>query len=181
MESLLRLHPLVPPSPSLKLPPIHRQLFIIPLRGKRNQSRTTTCCSAAAGSSWWEKLKAVDTSLSDVVWPSAGKQISTIAGKFQLFEGVLIVCNEGAFLAMAVLGKMDQIIAPSGLSLTVAPLGAVSTVLFATPAAPGARVSLSPLSLYLIFLERRVSLLNQSLSEFVPLFLYFSRTFSPLS
>lgn len=46
----------------------------------------------------------------------------------------------GAFLAMALLGKMDQMIAPTGLSFTIAPLGAVCAVLFATPSTPGARV-----------------------------------------
>jgi len=43
---------------------------------------------------------------------------------------------------MAILGKLDQILTPKGLSITVAPLGAVSALLFATPAAPSARVLL---------------------------------------
>ncbi|KAL8225653.1 hypothetical protein R6Q57_018210 [Mikania cordata] len=55
-------------------------------------------------------------SLSDVIWPSAG-----------------------AFAAMAVLGKMDQALAKKGVSMTIAPLGAVCAVLFATPSTPGAR------------------------------------------
>ncbi|XP_022137446.1 uncharacterized protein LOC111008888 [Momordica charantia] len=55
-------------------------------------------------------------SLSDILWPSAG-----------------------AFAAMAMLGKMDQILAQKGLSMTIAPLGAVCAVLFATPSAPAAR------------------------------------------
>lgn len=46
----------------------------------------------------------------------------------------------GAFAAMALLGRMDQILTPKGISMTIAPLGAVSAVLFATPSAPGARV-----------------------------------------
>lgn len=46
----------------------------------------------------------------------------------------------GAFAAMALLGKVDQILAPKGISMTIAPLGAVCAVLFATPATPGARV-----------------------------------------
>ncbi|PIN02125.1 hypothetical protein CDL12_25365 [Handroanthus impetiginosus] len=54
--------------------------------------------------------------LSDVLWPSAG-----------------------AFAAMAILGKIDQILAPKGISMTIAPLGAVCAVLFATPASPGAK------------------------------------------
>ncbi|KAJ9560191.1 hypothetical protein OSB04_005351 [Centaurea solstitialis] len=55
-------------------------------------------------------------SLSDIFWPSAG-----------------------AFAAMAVLGKMDQMLAQKGVIMTIAPLGAVCAVLFATPATPGAR------------------------------------------
>ena len=48
--------------------------------------------------------------------------------------------KSGAFAAMAILGKIDQILAPKGISMTIAPLGAVCAVLFATPSAPGARV-----------------------------------------
>nr|GEY21657.1 transmembrane protein [Tanacetum cinerariifolium] len=54
--------------------------------------------------------------LSDILWPSAG-----------------------AFAAMAVLGKMDQMLVQKGVSMTIAPLGAVCAVLFATPSTPGAR------------------------------------------
>ena len=50
--------------------------------------------------------------------------------------------KKGAFAAMAILGKMDQILAPKGLSMTIAPLGSVSAVLFATPSTPAARVLL---------------------------------------
>ncbi|KAL6580291.1 hypothetical protein OROMI_008315 [Orobanche minor] len=46
---------------------------------------------------------------------------------------------QGAFAAMAILGKIDQALAPKGISMTIAPLGAVCAVLFATPASPGAR------------------------------------------
>ena len=46
----------------------------------------------------------------------------------------------GAFAVMAILGKVDQLLSPKGLSMTIAPLGAVSAVLFATPNAPGTRV-----------------------------------------
>ncbi|KAK6920812.1 hypothetical protein RJ641_014490, partial [Dillenia turbinata] len=53
----------------------------------------------------------------------------------------------GAFLAMAMLGKIDQNLAPKGISITIAPLGAVCAVLFATPSSPAARV----LSLSLIY------------------------------
>ena len=55
----------------------------------------------------------------------------------------------GAFAAMAILGKMDQILAPRGISMTIAPLGAVSAVLFAAPSSPAARVLLLSLSLSL--------------------------------
>ncbi|EER91068.1 hypothetical protein BDA96_01G140500 [Sorghum bicolor] len=55
-------------------------------------------------------------SVSDVLWPSAG-----------------------AFLAMAVLGKMDQMVAFKGVSLTIAPLGAVCCVLFSAPGSPAAK------------------------------------------
>jgi CBS-domain-containing membrane protein len=40
---------------------------------------------------------------------------------------------------MAILGKLDQLLTPKGLSITVAPLGAVSAILLATPQAPSAR------------------------------------------
>lgn len=46
----------------------------------------------------------------------------------------------GAFLAMAALGRMDQMVASKGISFTVAPLGAVCAVLFATPNSPAAQV-----------------------------------------
>ncbi|XP_023519271.1 uncharacterized protein LOC111782708 isoform X1 [Cucurbita pepo subsp. pepo] len=58
----------------------------------------------------------VSPPLSDILWPSAG-----------------------AFAAMAMLGKMDQILAPKGLSMTIAPLGAVCAILFAAPSSPAAR------------------------------------------
>ncbi|KAL8118243.1 uncharacterized protein LOC141723640 [Apium graveolens] len=68
----------------------------------------------------WENWKpdkgAKSPSLSDIIWPSAG-----------------------AFAAMAVLAKMDQVLASKGLFITIAPLGAVCAVLFATPSSPGAR------------------------------------------
>lgn len=54
----------------------------------------------------------------------------------------IIIIIIGAFAAMALLGKMDQILAPKGVSMTIAPLGAVCAVLFATPSSPGARVLL---------------------------------------
>ncbi|KAL1553515.1 hypothetical protein AAHA92_14179 [Salvia divinorum] len=75
--------------------------------------------NAGAAPLWenWAPDKASKApSLSDILWPSAG-----------------------AFGAMALLGKIDQILAPKGVSMTIAPLGAVCAVLFATPASPGAR------------------------------------------
>lgn len=66
--------------------------------------------------SWVPEKGSKAPSLSDIIWPSAG-----------------------AFAAMAVLGKIDQILAPKGISMTIAPLGAVCAVLFATPSSPGAR------------------------------------------
>ncbi|KAJ0966232.1 hypothetical protein J5N97_027370 [Dioscorea zingiberensis] len=70
---------------------------------------------------WEEWLKPLQKQssrlcLSDVVWPSAG-----------------------AFIAMAALGRLDQMVASKGISFTVAPLGAVCAVLFATPNAPAAQ------------------------------------------
>lgn len=41
---------------------------------------------------------------------------------------------------MAILGRMDQMLSPKGISMSVAPLGAVSAILFITPSAPAARV-----------------------------------------
>lgn len=69
-----------------------------------------------AWDSWKPQKGSAAPSLSDILWPSAG-----------------------AFAAMAILGKMDQILAPRGISLTVAPLGAVCAVLFTTPSSPAAR------------------------------------------
>nr|XP_043636703.1 transmembrane protein DDB_G0273707/DDB_G0273361-like [Erigeron canadensis] len=65
---------------------------------------------------WKPDMGSKAPSLSDIFWPSAG-----------------------AFAAMAVLGKMDHMLAKKGVSMTIAPLGAVCAVLFATPSTPGAR------------------------------------------
>lgn len=72
--------------------------------------------SAPLWQNWVPDKSSKAPSLSDILWPSAG-----------------------AFAAMALLGKVDQILAPKGISMTIAPLGAVCAVLFATPATPGAR------------------------------------------
>ncbi|RWW30520.1 hypothetical protein GW17_00004897, partial [Ensete ventricosum] len=41
---------------------------------------------------------------------------------------------------MALLGRLDQVVASRGLSFTIAPLGAVCAVLFTNPNAPAAQV-----------------------------------------
>ncbi|GMQ10475.1 hypothetical protein CsSME_00053467 [Camellia sinensis var. sinensis] len=99
-------------------------------RRRRVGSRIVAVSSnnADAPISWddWKPQKGSEApSLSDVVWPAAG-----------------------AFASMAVLGKMDQMLARKGVSMTIAPFGAVCAVLFATPSSPAARVlslSLPPL------------------------------------
>lgn len=45
---------------------------------------------------------------------------------------------------MAIFEKMDQILAPKGISMTIAPLGAVCAVLFTAPSSSAARVLHSP-------------------------------------
>lgn len=72
--------------------------------------------AATAGTAKVTPASSGGVSLSDVLWPSAG-----------------------AFLAMAVLGKMDQMVAFKGVSLTIAPLGAVCCVLFSAPDSPAAK------------------------------------------
>ncbi|KAH0922881.1 hypothetical protein HID58_022899 [Brassica napus] len=44
-----------------------------------------------------------------------------------------------AFAAMAIMGRMDQMLSPKGITMSVAPLGAVCAILFTTPSAPAAR------------------------------------------
>ncbi|KAE8710212.1 LRR receptor-like serine/threonine-protein kinase FEI 1-like [Hibiscus syriacus] len=64
--------------------------------------------NVAASDLWdsWKPQKNYSApSLSGILWPSAG-----------------------AYAAMAILGKMDQILAPKGISMTIAPLGAVCAV-----------------------------------------------------
>ncbi|KAK3226291.1 hypothetical protein Dsin_006153 [Dipteronia sinensis] len=95
------------------------------IRGRRrrigiNGIVASSSSNVAAAPSWdsWKppKKASSDPSLSDILWPSAG-----------------------AFAAMAILGKIDQILAPKGVSMTIAPLGAVCAVLFASPSTPAAR------------------------------------------
>ncbi|KAG6493445.1 uncharacterized protein LOC122002081 [Zingiber officinale] len=93
--------------------------------GRRHRLVVRSSSGSSSGSlergwqEWWKPpgkgLAAAGLTLSDVVWPSAG-----------------------AFAAMALLGRMDQVVASRGLSITIAPLGAVCAVLFTTPNAPGA-------------------------------------------
>ncbi|CAA7043359.1 unnamed protein product [Microthlaspi erraticum] len=66
--------------------------------------------------SWKPDKTTVAPSLSDVIWPAAG-----------------------AFAAMAIMGRIDQMLNPKGISMSIAPLGAVSAILFTTPSAPAAR------------------------------------------
>ncbi|KAK4264240.1 hypothetical protein QN277_025448 [Acacia crassicarpa] len=92
----------------------------VELRRRRTRGLGIVASTDVASSSVWEDWKPAEGAsipcLSDIVWPSAG-----------------------AFAAMALLGKMDQILAPKGLSMTIAPLGAVCAVLFTTPSTPAAR------------------------------------------
>uniref|UniRef100_M4EY88 HPP transmembrane region domain-containing protein n=1 Tax=Brassica campestris TaxID=3711 RepID=M4EY88_BRACM len=71
---------------------------------------------AASWDSWKPDKTTVAPSLSDVIWPAAG-----------------------AFAAMAIMGSIDQMLNPKGISMSVAPLGAVSAILFTTPSVPAAR------------------------------------------
>lgn len=91
-----------------------------PRRRRRREYGVVASSSSNVAAPFWDGWKPqkgpAAPSLSDIVWPSAG-----------------------AFAAMAILGKMDQILAPRGISMTIAPLGAVSAVLFAAPSSPAAR------------------------------------------
>ncbi|XP_010515108.1 PREDICTED: uncharacterized protein LOC104791007 [Camelina sativa] len=71
---------------------------------------------AVSWESWKPDKNTLAPSLSDVIWPAAG-----------------------AFAAMAIMGRLDQMLNPKGISMSVAPLGAVSAILFTTPSAPSAR------------------------------------------
>lgn len=100
----------------------------------------------------WKPPKSSSTpSFSDILWPSAGSfplffssfLIPFLSHYYVIFS---FLCSSGAFVAVAILGKLDQLLTPKGLSITVAPLGAVSALLFASPLAPSARVRLLVLS-----------------------------------
>ncbi|KAK8649215.1 hypothetical protein V6N13_129949 [Hibiscus sabdariffa] len=89
-------------------------------RLRRNKGRewAVVVASNDLWDSWKPRKSSSESapSLSDVLWPSAG-----------------------AFAAMAILGKMDQVLGRKGISMTIAPLGAVCAVLFASPSSPAAR------------------------------------------
>ncbi|EOA13897.1 hypothetical protein CARUB_v10027013mg [Capsella rubella] len=91
------------------------------LSHRRKVSTVVASAGNLTASSWdsWKPDKTAAATallLSDVIWPAAG-----------------------AFAAMAILGRMDQMLSPKGISMSVAPLGAVSAILFTTPSAPAAR------------------------------------------
>ncbi|CAI9112302.1 OLC1v1012739C1 [Oldenlandia corymbosa var. corymbosa] len=90
------------------------------VRSDRKKLTIVSSSSSSAATPFWDTFvpeKGSKTpSLSDIIWPSAG-----------------------AFAAMAIFGKVDQMLASKGISITIAPLGAVCAVLFATPSSPGAR------------------------------------------
>lgn len=88
----------------------------ISFRRRRRRDQRVVAEAAAAGPTKVTPASSGGVSISDVLWPSAG-----------------------AFLAMAVLGKMDQVVAFKGVSLTIPPLGAVCCVLFSAPDSPAAK------------------------------------------
>ncbi|XP_019198065.1 PREDICTED: uncharacterized protein LOC109191840 [Ipomoea nil] len=130
LQLQLNFHPqfLLPPNPLLFVSQQHCRFRLSvgkssigsQRKAKRRRDLVTIFASSSSSSVsvWdgWLPDKGNAPSLSDIFWPSAG-----------------------AFAAMAILGKIDQILAPKGVSITIAPLGAVCAVLFATPSSPGAR------------------------------------------
>ncbi|XP_062116426.1 uncharacterized protein LOC133830464 [Humulus lupulus] len=96
-----------------------RDLITSTRRRRKRQYGIVASTNVGAAPLWdsWKPEKASSSpSLSDILWPSAG-----------------------AFAAMAILGKLDQVLTPKGVSMTIAPLGAVCAVLFASPSSPAAR------------------------------------------
>ncbi|CAN1235358.1 Transmembrane protein DDB_G0269096 [Linum perenne] len=117
------LHYLPPPisSSSFSTTTTSTSLFPNSATNGRRRWKTNRTSLVAAGSNplWveaWKPDNSPSPPLSDIFWPSAG-----------------------AFAAMAVLGKVDQMLSPKGVSITIAPLGAVCAVLFSTPSSPAAR------------------------------------------
>ncbi|KAK9090617.1 hypothetical protein Sjap_023794 [Stephania japonica] len=122
LRCITHLTPTTPHSPSLLTPVLKPTIATTPTTNNKPHRRIVSSSSSSANATWdsWKPEKAAAAaappSLSDILWPSAG-----------------------AFAAMALLGKIDQLLAPKGVSATIAPLGAVCAVLFATPSSPGAR------------------------------------------
>ncbi|RWR81385.1 transmembrane protein [Cinnamomum micranthum f. kanehirae] len=136
MQAIFNWDHVTTPWSSLSLPSSSPLMFAENIKWKKKEKkgnekdegsgRGRYVCAASSSNSttpspnywdWWKPDKGAPAPcLSDILWPSAG-----------------------AFAAMAILGKVDQLLSPKGLSMTIAPLGAVSAVLFATPNAPGAR------------------------------------------
>ncbi|XP_026386148.1 transmembrane protein DDB_G0273707/DDB_G0273361-like [Papaver somniferum] len=86
-------------------------------RSETGRSKTFFIASSSSSwSSWKPDATAPSPPLSDIIWPAAG-----------------------AFAAMAMLGKIDQMLSPKGISMTIAPLGAVCAVLFCAPSSPAAK------------------------------------------
>ncbi|XP_030495603.2 uncharacterized protein LOC115711410 isoform X2 [Cannabis sativa] len=93
-----------------------RDLITTSTRRKRQYGIVQASTNVGAWDGWKPEKASSSPSVSDILWPSAG-----------------------AFAAMALLGKLDQLLAPKGVSMTIAPLGAVCAVLFASPSSPAAR------------------------------------------
>lgn len=87
-----------------------------PRKRTSSSSSSRSCRLVVVASTSTASSSGSGISASDVVWPSAG-----------------------AFAAMALLGRLDGAVAAKGLSFTIAPLGAVCAVLFATPSSPAAQ------------------------------------------
>ncbi|GAV87417.1 HPP domain-containing protein, partial [Cephalotus follicularis] len=89
-------------------------------RRRRREHGMVVASSSNVARPFWDAWKPEKASyvplLSNILWASAG-----------------------AFAAMAILGMMDQILAPKGVSMTIASLGAVCAVLLTTPSSPAAR------------------------------------------
>ncbi|KAI3931357.1 hypothetical protein MKX01_040274 [Papaver californicum] len=85
-------------------------------RSETARSKTFFIASWSSWSSWKRDATAPSPPLSDIIWPAAG-----------------------SFAAMAMLGKIDQMLSPKGISMTIAPLGAVCAVLFCAPSSPAAK------------------------------------------
>ncbi|KAK1309110.1 hypothetical protein QJS10_CPA09g01838 [Acorus calamus] len=99
------------------LPSLHR-FSALSNRHRGRRWRSIRNSSSSSSVDWWKPEKGTASpSISDVIWPSAG-----------------------AFAAMAIMGRVDQMMmAQKGISMTIAPFGAVCAVLFSAPSSPAAR------------------------------------------